>query len=336
MAPDSPIAPSAAPAEPLSVGTLEAGIERLQQLGQGLLAGLPAAFAGLVVLLLFILAGRLVQSVVRRYVGARRRHHNVVLAVGRLVYWSVLILGVLVAAVVVFPNFTPTGLLTSLGVGSLVLGLAFRDILQNYLAGILLLITEPFKQGDQIVYQAYEGTVEEIEPRATFIRTYDGRRVIVPNTELFTSSVTVNTAFESRRLEYDVGIGVSDDIDEAKRLILEAIRQTGSALEQPAPEALTYDLAESSVNIRVRWWIKPPVVRELFDARDQVLAAIKATLLSHGIDLPYPTRQVLLHDQTEPGDGDRRQQREGWPPVAVHAAQNGSQRRPGDEPPPAG
>lgn len=320
----------------LSVGTLEQGIDRLQRLGTDLIAGLPAAGIGLLVLLLFLIVGVLIRSVVRRYAARRRKHHNLVLAAGRLVFGAMIVLGLLVAAVIIFPNFTPTGLITSLGIGSLVLGLAFKDVLQNYLAGILLLVAEPFRLGDQIIFKEFEGTVEDIQPRATFIRTYDGRRVIIPNAELFTQSVTVNTAFDRRRIEYDVGIGVSDDIDRAKSLILEAIRETGSAMDEPAPEALTYELAESCVNIRVRWWIKPPVIRESFDARDKVLAAIKAKLVAGGIDLPYPTRQILFHDQTEATDGDRARQREGWPagpgpapkPAGIAAAIESSLTRP--------
>jgi small conductance mechanosensitive channel len=187
--------------------------------------------------------------------------------------------------------------LTSLGVGSLVLGLAFKDILRNYLAGILLLATEPFRIGDQVIVAGFEGTVEEIEPRATFIRTYDGRRVVVPNGEMFEKVLVVNTAFERRRVEYDVGIGVEDDVERAKALILEAVAETGSALSSPAPEVLTYDLDDYSVKLRVRWWIQPPEMAELFDARDKVLAAIKVKLLSNGIDLPYPTHHVVLQDR---------------------------------------
>jgi hypothetical protein len=134
------------------------------------------------------------------------------------------ILGALVGCVIVFPNFTPASLLQFLGIGSVAIGFAFRDVLQNYLAGILLLLTEPFRIGDQIRFGSYEGTVEEIQTRATLLKTYDGRRVVIPNSELFTNSVVVNTAFEVRRLEYDVGIGYGDDVERARALILEALR----------------------------------------------------------------------------------------------------------------
>ena len=201
-----------------------------------------------------------------------------------------------------------------LGISGVAIGFAFRDILQNFLAGILILLTEPFQIDDQIVFKDFEGTVENIETRATTIRTYDGRRIVIPNSELFNNSVTVNTAYENRRLEYDIGIGYGDDLDEAKRLMLEAMHGVDEVLKEPAPDVLAMELAESSINIRARWWIKPPRRIDDLRSRDRVISAIWQKLyIENGIDLPYPTHQILFHDRTEETDGDRSRQREGWP-----------------------
>ena len=97
-----------------------------------------------------------------------------------------------------------------------------KDILQNLLAGILILIRQPFEIGDQIVSGGHEGTVEKIETRATLIRTYDGRRVVIPNSDIYTDAVIVNTAFAQRRTEHDVMIGSDSDWAEAVRLMVKA------------------------------------------------------------------------------------------------------------------
>jgi len=94
---------------------------------------------------------------------------------------------------------------------------------------------------------------------------------------------------------------------------MQAVRGVEGVLEDPAPEVLVYEFGASSVNLRTRWWIAPPRRRDALDSRDRVLTAIKRSLLQHGIDLPFPTHQVLFHDQTEEEDGDRARQREGWP-----------------------
>lgn len=94
---------------------------------------------------------------------------------------------VLIASVIIFPSVKPSTVISSLGIGSVAIGFAFKDILQNLLAGILLLINRPYRRGDQIVVKDYEGTVEHIQSRATLIKTYDGRRVIIPNSDVYTS-----------------------------------------------------------------------------------------------------------------------------------------------------
>lgn len=286
---------------------------RLNEMLAGFFAALPGMVIGAFVLVAFVVASRWAAATARRLTALRVHGDAAAIVMARLAQWAVVLLGVLVALAIAVPTFHPGNVVEVLGVGSVAIGFAFRDVLQNFLAGILLLVLQPFRIGDEIVVEGYEGTVDEIQTRATLIRTYDGRRVVIPNATLFTETVTVNTAFPHRRLEYDVGVGYGDDPERARTLILEAMRSVPSVLRAPAPDALVMELGESSVAIRARWWIEPPRRKAALDARDEVLTAIKRTLSTHGIDLPFPTRQILFHDQTEEGDGDRTRQREGWP-----------------------
>lgn len=288
-------------------------IEQIQGMVNGFLQRMPYLLLAFVVFMAFYLAAKVLRGVTRRVFQKRTRHRNLGFVVGRLAQGTLVILGLLVALVVAIPTFRPGQLVQLLGIGSVAIGFAFRDILQNFLAGVLLLLTEPFRIGDQIRFGEYEGIVEDIQTRATMLRTYDSRRIVIPNAELFTNSVTVNTAFEHRRLEYDVGIGYGDDVERAKTLILEAMKGAPGVLAEPAPDVLLVDLGGSTVKLRARWWIEPPRRSDALDTQDRVLTAIKQTLSAHGIDLPFDTRVVLFHDQTEETDGDRRRQREGWP-----------------------
>lgn len=273
----------------------------------------PSLILGIIVFAIFWFVARFVRSAVRRVAGRRQKSRNVGLVFGRLAQGALIILGLLIALTIVFPNFQPADLLATLGIGGVAIGFAFRDVLQNFLAGILILLTEPFQLDDQIVFGDYEGTVEKIQTRATTIRTYDGRRVVIPNGELFTNSVTVNTAYEKRRLQYDIGIGYGDDIKTAKEIILAVLSEQPNVLEDPGPEALVVDLADSTINIRARWWINSPLRADVVSSFDDVLEEVCIRLVDAGIDLPFPTQQVLFHDQTEETDGDRTRQREGWP-----------------------
>jgi small conductance mechanosensitive channel len=275
---------------------------------------LPSMLVAIVVFMIFWFIAKLSRRSIKNLT-KRQQSRNLGLVLARISQGFIILIGTFIALAIVIPSFKAGNLIELLGVSGVAVGFAFRDILQNFLAGILILITEPFTINDQIVFKEFEGTVEDIQIRATKIRTYDGRRIVIPNAELFTNSVTVNTAFEKRRLEYDIGIGYGDDIAQAKQIILEVLANNQNALQDPPPEALVVDLAGSTINIRARWWINSPRRTDVLDAQDKVLTELNNKLVAAGIDLPFPTQQILFHDQTEETDGDRTKQREGWPPT---------------------
>ncbi|WP_412063433.1 mechanosensitive ion channel family protein [Rubrivirga sp. IMCC45206] len=286
-------------------------VDTVQGFIDGFFATLPKIGVAIVVFLAFVLIARVIRNIIHR-VTPGPKDSSIGIVIGRLAYAFLLLLGVLIGLVIIFPTFTIGSLLGALGLGGVALGFAFQDIFQNLLAGILILLREPFREGDEITSGAYTGTVEAIETRATFIRTYDGRRVIIPNSQIYSDPVQVITAYQRVRSEYDVGIGYGDDIGEAKRIALETVRGIEGVMKDPAPDVLTWDLAGSSVNLRVRWW-SDPTRANVVKLRDAVLMQVSQSLLAAGIDLPFPTQQILWHDQTEATDGDRTRQREGWP-----------------------
>ena len=274
---------------------------------------IPSIIIAFIVFFIFFFVGKIVRNIIRKVAERNRQHYNLGLVLGRLAQGIIFFVGLLIALVIAIPGFTPGQLVNVLGLSSVAFGFAFRDILQNFLAGILILLSEPFRIGDQIKVNEFEGTVKEIQTRATFIHTYDGRTVVIPNSNLFTNSVTVNTANDKRRMQYDVGIGYSDSISEAKKVMLEVLNSIPDVMSDPAPDAIVVDLAGSSVNIRIRYWIHPPRQADVLNTQDIVLEKVKNALTEAGIDLPFPTQQILWHDQTEATDGNRARQREGWP-----------------------
>ncbi|WP_119672202.1 mechanosensitive ion channel family protein [Deinococcus sp. RM] len=292
---------------------LEPVLTRFQTLTQSLLVSLPNIALGLVLFALFWFTSGVVRRSVQALAERAGQPAGIALVFGRLAGWVILTLGVLVALTVVFPTLTAASLFGALGVSGVAIGFAFKDIFQNLLAGLLILITRPFRIGDQIVSGEHEGTVEDIQVRATLLRTYDNRRVVIPNSELYTNRVIVNTAYDRRRLAVTVGIGYGDDIAQAKRIILDTLSTVEDIRRDPAPTVLVRELADFSVNLEVRYWIDPPIRREVVESQDRVLESLKPALIAAGIDLPLPTQQVLFHDQTEETDGDRTRQREGWP-----------------------
>lgn len=287
-------------------------IQKMQAMGQQFFKILPNLVIGVVVFVIFLFLSRLAKKAVGKVAWDKRKHSHLGLVLGRVAQGATVTFGLLLAATSAFPSFNASNLFASLGVGTVAIGFAFRDILQNYLAGILLLLTEPFRIGDQIVFDSHEGTVDDIQTRATIIRTYDGRRVVIPNGSLFTQSVQVNTAFTTRRTQFDVGIGYGDNISKARQLMLDAIKGVDGVRADPSPDVLVVSLSDFSVNLRARWWSASQRADQL-RVQDLVLEAVKRILVENGIDLPFPTQQILFHDQTEKSDGNRAAQREGWP-----------------------
>ena len=284
----------------------------LNEMGSGFVAMLPLIGVGIAVFLTFWLAASLTRRGIENYVEKRGEYSGAAIAFSRLAYIAIMLLGLLVAVTVAFPSITPASLFSALGIGGVAIGFAFKDIFQNLLAGILILVRQPFVVGDEITSGDFTGTVEKIETRATFIKTYDGKRIIVPNSQIYTEPVTVITAYQILRSEYDVGIGYGDDVAAARKLALEAVQDVEGVLSDPAPDVLLWDLAGSSQNLRVRWWTDP-TRGNVVKVKDRVLEQVAKKLAGAGIDLPFPTNVVLFHDQTEAIDGDRTKQREGWP-----------------------
>ncbi|SEM89994.1 Small-conductance mechanosensitive channel [Sphingomonas gellani] len=270
---------------------------------------LPSIAGGIIFLLIAWVVGRLVARGVRRAF-FHRDYADLGGVLGSIAFGFIMLTAVLVASVIVFPSVKPGTIISSLGIGSVAIGFAFKDILQNLLAGILLLINRPFRRGDQVIVKGFEGTVEHIQSRATLIKTYDGRRVIIPNSDIYTSAVTIHTAFPTVRSQIEVGIGYGDDPDHAMRVFRQAMAGVEGVEQDPGPDVLAVGFGDSTVTLRARWWTAPKVT---IGIKAKVILAIRRAAQENGIDLPFPTTTVLFHDQTDEADGDRTRQREGWP-----------------------
>jgi small-conductance mechanosensitive channel len=152
---------------------------------------LPNLILALIIFFIFLVIASFTRSFVRKVSQRRNRHRNLGLLLGQLAYASVVIIGILTAISAIAPSFHAADLIKMLGIGSVAIGFAFQNILQNFLAGILILMQEPFQIGDWINVTGLEGTVEDIQTRATVVATSKGQRIVIPNAVLFTNPVVV-------------------------------------------------------------------------------------------------------------------------------------------------
>ncbi|MDN3447186.1 mechanosensitive ion channel [Psychrobacter sp. APC 3281] len=262
----------------------------------GFVERIPYFVASIIVILIFWFLSIVFKKIVHKLLGSRSRHQNLVKVFQRVGGALIFFIGFMIAMVIAVPGFTPAKLIGALGIGSVAIGFAFKDIFQNLLSGILLLISEPFRIGDQIVSGDYEGTVEDIKIRATTIKTYDGRQVVIPNSDLYTSALTVNTAYKQRRLQVAVGIGYEDDIEAAKAEIIKALDKIESVSKKATPSVIATGFGGSSIDLMVRWFIEDGTQANKVASIHQVIVGIKNSLDAAGVNIPFPIRTIDLSD----------------------------------------
>ncbi|MDI4510994.1 mechanosensitive ion channel family protein [Moraxella osloensis] len=255
---------------------------------QQMISRIPYLIVASLVFVIFWVLSIFFKKAVTRILGSRKHHQNLVTVFRRVGSALILFLGFMVAMIIAVPSFTPGKLIGALGIGSVAIGFAFKDIFQNLLSGILLLLSEPFRIGDQIISGNFEGTVEDIQIRATTIRTYDGRKVVIPNSQLYTSPMTVNTAYSQRRLEFDVGIGYENNIIDAQRVILSVLKAAPTVSKLAEPSVIATALADSSVVLRVRWFIDDGTQTNRVASINEVIILVKEALEEANISIPFP------------------------------------------------
>jgi small conductance mechanosensitive channel len=228
--------------------------------------------------------GRALRPFVRRRL-VRRRTPSLARVFARLTSSAMTVAGVLLALTIVFPSVRPVDVLTGAGVLTIAAGFAFQDILQNMLAGILLLFRQPFRGGDQIKVGDVTGTVEEINIRETVITTFDGRRILVPNAKVYTDVIHVQTAHLTIRSSFVVGIAYGSDMGRARRVASEAVAAVPGVVADPPPEALFVELGRSTVNLDVRFWCDAHQL-EMRRVLDRAIEAVKTGFDDNGIEMP--------------------------------------------------
>ena len=270
---------------------------------RGFVASIPRFTLAVILALIFYFIGVLVRRGMAKASNGDTSHRTLNLALGRIAHGAITTIGILFAVAAAFPGFNAASLVSALGIGGIAIGFAFKDVFENFLSGILILVTRPFRIGDQIIYDKYEGTVEDIHIRATWLKTYDGRRVVIPNSDLFTNSVTVNTAFDSRRLEYDFKVRNGDAAARAKTAIERVLEDTKDVLPEPKPDVVITAFDDSMVLLKARWWSRSRM-GDVLTAQDHVLSAVRNALFEEGIEIP-PATQVVVQSQPVARDGDR-------------------------------
>ncbi len=273
----------------------------------GLVGRIPFLLAALIVVIIFWLFSKLVKKI---FLGATQRAGMDVrlrLLISRILVVVVVGLGMLTALTVVIPSFNFASLIAGLGFSSFVVGFATKDILNNFLSGILILWQRPFRIGDYLFVGKDQGTVEYIGVRATSLRKDDGELVLVPNGDMYSSALTIRGAGEKRRMNLEFCVGYQEPIERAKALIRDALDETDGVAQDQPPRVLIADLNSDGVSVKVNFWINTKQDKPI-DVFDRACIGIVGKLNGAGIEIFPPGSMIVKRedDEVENGTGNNR------------------------------
>ncbi|OUR73847.1 mechanosensitive ion channel protein MscS [Methylophaga sp. 41_12_T18] len=201
---------------------------------------------------------------------------------------AVLLLFVFIAALDQL-GVNTTSLIALLGAAGLAIGLALQGSLQNFAAGVMMIVFRPFKLGDFIEAGGVTGVVEHIAIFSTILKTGDNREVIIPNGQIYSGAITNYSARDTRRIDMVFGIGYDDDMLVAKQIMEDILQTHDLILADPAPAVAVAELADSSVNFNVRPWVNSA---DYWGVRSDIIEKIKLAFDEKGISIPYPQMDV--------------------------------------------
>ena len=286
---------------------LDVLLGRLLEKVYGLLSGLPSLLLAMVVVWLgWRIGGWLSQRNSVQRIGLRQPFLKDL--VGTTTRWLATGLALVIALDLLNATAIVGAMLGTAGVFGIAIGFAFKDTLENYLAGVLMSLRQPFAPRDHVVIDGQEGTVVAMTSRATILMTPDGNHLRLPNALVF-RSVTLNyTRNPSRRFAFDIGVGVQEDLIEAQQIGIEELKRLAGVMNDPPPRAFIQTLGDSNVQLRFLGWVDQRS-HDFVMVRSEAIRLVKLALEAAGMDMPEPIYRVQLSE----------------PPVARAAAAKGTE-----------
>jgi small-conductance mechanosensitive channel len=257
-----------------------------------LLTWSDAATAG-VILISAVIFARIIRVTIKRFIARTRTDDFLGDLIGRLLGYLIVAFGLVYALESLGIAITP--ILGALGIVGIALAFALQDILENFVAGIILQMRRPFTSGDEIVSGSHEGSILEIDARAVTLRTPDGETVILPSAEVIKNPIVNHSVLGRRRTTIAIGVAYGTNVEQAAQIAVQATRDVDGVLTTPEPEALIHNFGDSSVDIALRFWHQPSIAAR-WSTRDQVARSIATAFEDNNIEIPFPQR--VIHQPT--------------------------------------
>lgn len=236
---------------------------------------------------------------------ARNKVQDQLLAnfIGRLTKWALIVTGIILTMYIVGLGGIAAGLVAGAGLSAFVIGFAFKDIGENFLAGVLLAFSRPFGVGDTIESNEIIGKVESLDMRNTHIKTFDGKDVFIPNAMIVKNPLVNYTRDGYIRYDFVVGIDYDDNIAKTEQLIVDTLKKVKGILSEDGrePFVVANELATSTVNLKVHFWLNTmDFKKSALQTQSLAIAAVKEALLDNNIVLPADILELKIYNEKLP------------------------------------
>lgn len=284
--------------EPLSILTTQ-----LTDMGRGIIAMLPNMLIALVLLGLTWAIARFAKQIADKLTKGADMRPSLRELIDLTVHMSIWAVGLLISITVLLPNLTLSSIVAGLGVGTVAVGFAFKDVFENFMAGVLLMLREKMRIGDYIECEGVEGKVEQISLRETHVRRLSNELAVVPNSILFKNPVEILTDKNQRRFELLVGVSYDTDVEHASKVIRKAVESSDAIATDKGVDVFATEFNSSSVDFRVRWW-SGSTKRDKHESQDAMIRAVKSALDTANIEIPFPYRTHTFKEPMQLASSD--------------------------------
>lgn len=271
----------------------------VESMASAFFKSLPNLTIALVILVMTLLVGHIIRAVVSAAMQRAHVREALVTLARNLISIAAWVIGIAIAMTVIFPSVSPSDIIAGLGLTSVAIGFAFKDVFENFLAGVIILGREKLRIGDVIECEDVYGRVENILIRETHVRETDGELVIVPNSYLFKNPVNIETDRGLKRQELVVGVDYDTDMRQAKAVLQDALESCETVKQSETKDVQCVSFGGSSIDFKLLWWSgsRPAEQRETYD---EVAFAVKDALDEAGITIPFPQSTLSFREEAMP------------------------------------
>ena len=272
-------------------------IDKIEGWVETFIAMLPNLILCFALLILFWFISKLIRKGTLKLL--KKLSDNIALnkLAGTVIFFIIMSLGIFIALSVLKLDKAVTSLLAGAGVIGLALGFAFQDTATNFISGIFMAVRKPFKIGDVITTKDQMGVVQKMNLRNIIINSFQGQEVIIPNKDVFQNKITNYTSTGIRRIDIEVGIAYTDDLEKVRSVAVNAIKELDFLLEDKEVDFYYLQFGSSSINFTVNFWIDYPDQMGFLTAQSEGIIAIKKAFDKNNITIPFPIRTLDINTE---------------------------------------